>query len=187
MNALVQDRGELLWGVGRREVRPAHVADEESVSGEDGGRPVRLAAIVHQNANAFERMSRSLQEPEAALSELNLVSVLDRDVRELSSRSRAEIDVRSGALGKFAMSGDEVGMHVGLDNVFDLPRLAGRRLKVDIDIALGIDDGCDALRPNHVGCVRQATQIESFNLYRFHALFSWKTAVVYCGCATSRR
>src|SRR5439155_759957 len=36
MKALVQDRGELLWGMGCREVRPAHVTHEESVSGEDG-------------------------------------------------------------------------------------------------------------------------------------------------------
>src|SRR6266849_1707248 len=66
-------------------------------------------------------------------------------------------------------------MHVGLDNVFDLPPIAGCCLKVDIDIALGIDNGCDALRSNHVRCVGQAAQIESFNLYRFHAFFSWIT------------
>src|SRR5713101_6221111 len=98
MKALVQDRGELLWGVGCREVRPTDVTNEESVPGEHDGRPIRLAAIVDQNADAFECMSRSLQEPEAALSELNLVPVLDRDVKELSSRSRAEIDVRGGAV-----------------------------------------------------------------------------------------
>ena len=104
MKALVQDRGELLWGVGCREVRPTDVTNEESVPGEHDGRPIRLAAIVDQNADAFECMSRSLQEPEAALSELNLVSVRDRHVKELRSGSHPEMDVRSGALRKFAMS-----------------------------------------------------------------------------------
>src|SRR5437870_4322897 len=60
-------------------------------------------------------------------------------------------------------------MDVSLDNVFDLPRLASCRLEIDIHVALGIDDRCDALRPNHVRCVGQTTQIESFHLYRFHA------------------
>ena len=104
MNALVHDRSELLWSVGCREVRPSHIANEESVTREDNRGPIRFAAIVHQNANAFERMSGSLQEPEAALSELNLVSVRDRHVKELRSGSRPEMDVRSGALRKFAMS-----------------------------------------------------------------------------------
>ena len=71
-------------------------------------------------------------------------------------------------------------MDVGLDNVFDLPPIAGCCLKIVIDIALGIDNGCDALRSNHVGGVGQATQIESLNLYRFQL-------AVYCGCATTRR
>src|SRR5882724_905338 len=66
-------------------------------------------------------------------------------------------------------------MDVSLDNIFDLPRLASCRFKVDIYIALGIDNGCDAFRPNHVRCVGQATQIELFHLYRFHAFFSCTT------------
>jgi hypothetical protein len=89
-------------------------------------------------------MSRSLEELEAALPELNLVSVLDRDVRELSSGPGAEIDARSGALGKFAMARDEVGMQMSLDNMFDPPPLAGCHLEVDINVPLGIDYRCNA-------------------------------------------
>ncbi len=104
MNALEHDRGELLGRVGWRKIRPAHIAHEESVSREDRGRSTGLAAIVHQNANTLQCVSRSLQEPEAALSELNLVSVRHRDVKELSSGAHAEVDVRLGALRKFTMS-----------------------------------------------------------------------------------
>src|SRR5258706_10048349 len=60
-------------------------------------------------------------------------------------------------------------MDVSLDNMLDLPRLASRRLEIDIHIALGIDDGRDALRSNHVRCVSQTTEIESLHLHRFHA------------------
>ena len=53
MNAPVQDRGELLWRMSRRKIRPAHIAHEESVSGEDRGGLIRFAAILHHNANAL--------------------------------------------------------------------------------------------------------------------------------------
>ena len=39
-------------------------------------------------------------------------------------------------------------MDVSLDNMFDLPSLSGCRREVDIDIALGVDDGSDPLRPD---------------------------------------
>ena len=77
--------------------------------------------------------------------------------------------LRSGTLGKLEMAGDEIGVQVGLDDVFDLPPVAGRRLEVDIDIPLGIDDRRNAFRPHRIGCVRQASQIESLNPYRFHS------------------
>ena len=171
-----------VW-VGERSGRPTSPTKRVSPVKTEAGRS-GCAAIVHQNANALECVSRSVQEPEAAVAELNLVSVLDRDVRELSAGSRAEIDLRSGAFRQFAMSRHEVGMEVSLDNVFDLPILAGCRFEVDIHIALGIDDGCDALRRNHVRGVGQAAQIESLHLYRFHAV-SPGQIVVFAAASTA--
>ncbi len=101
-------------------------------------------------------MSRSLQEAEAAVAELNLVSVFDVDVRKLSAGSGAKIDVRSRAFRKFAVSRNAVGMDVSLGNVFNFPIPAARRFEVDIHITLGIDNGCNALRRNHVRGVDQA-------------------------------
>src|SRR5262245_14233497 len=114
-------------------------------------------------------MSRSLQEPKRALTELQFVPILDFDMGELRTGSRADIDLRSGAFRKFAVSRHEVGMDVSLDDVFDLPPFAGCRLEVDVDIALGIDDSREAIGPDHVGGVGQTAQIESLDLYRFHA------------------
>jgi hypothetical protein len=74
-------------------------------------------------------MSRSLQEPEAALSEPNLVSVLNGHVRELRSGTRPKIDVRSGTLRKFAMSRDKVGMDMGsiICSIFHIFKAAASR------------------------------------------------------------
>src|SRR5262249_48980562 len=85
VKALVRHGRQLLRRVGRRKVRPAHIAYKERVSGEECSGPAGLSAIVHQNANALKGVSRSLQEPKAALAESNLVSVLHRDVREFST------------------------------------------------------------------------------------------------------
>ena len=90
MNALVQDRCKLPRGMSRGKVRPSDVANKKCVPRENGRAPVRLAQIVHQNANAFHGMAGSLQKPEEALSELNFVSVRDRNVGELSSRAGTE-------------------------------------------------------------------------------------------------
>jgi len=67
------------------------------------------------------------------------------------------------------MSRDEIGVQVSLDNMFELPAIAGCRLQVDIHIPLRIDDGCHALRAHRVGCVGQTAQVESLDPHRFHA------------------
>jgi hypothetical protein len=86
-----------------------------------------------------------MEEPEAALAELNLVSILDRDVWELSAGSVAQIDPGSGAFRQFAMSRHKVGMEVSLDDVPDFPIPGSRSLDVEINVALRIDDRCHAL------------------------------------------
>src|ERR1019366_929461 len=77
-------------------------------------------------------------------------------------------NARSRALGQFAMAGDKVGVQMRLNDMFDLPVIASGYIKVDINIPLGVDYRCNALRPNHVGCVGQTAQIETLNLHRFH-------------------
>src|SRR5215469_12385737 len=114
-------------------------------------------------------MSRSLQELEAAVSELKLVSILDRDMREPCTGTSADVDAGVSALGEFTVPRDEIGVHVCLDDVLDLPPVASGRLQVNLHIPLRIENGGDTLRSNHVGRVGQATQIESFHSYQFHA------------------
>jgi hypothetical protein len=131
----------------------SHITHEERVTGEDCLWPLRLIHIGHEDANALHSMPRSLKEPEAASPELNFVPILDRDVRKLGSRPGAEIDACSGAFGKFVMARDKIGVQVSLDNMLDIPPVAGCRLKVYINIPLRIDDGGNALRAHRVRCV----------------------------------
>src|SRR5262249_22110179 len=169
MKTLVKNRRELLGSVSWRKIRPSDIAYEQSVAGENHAGPGRLAQIVHQNANAFDCVAGSLQEPETALPEPDLVSIMNRGMRELRSRTGAQVDLGAGSLCEFTVSGDEVGVDMGLDDMFDLPPVASGRFQVDIYIPLRIDDGRCAVRADHVGCVGQAAQIESLNLHRFHA------------------
>src|ERR1700679_769501 len=66
------------------------------------------------------------------------------------------------------MAGDEVGVEVGFDDVLDLEVLLACVVEVDVDVALGVDDGGDALRGDYVRGVREAAEEELFDDYRFH-------------------
>jgi hypothetical protein len=161
MNAVVEDRCQLLRSVGRGEIWASHIADEQSVSREDCLSPVGLRQIRQQHANTLDRMTRSLKEPKAALPEPNLISVPNGYVRKFSAGPGAErgpqIDVGARALGQFTMARDKVGVQMGLNNVIDLPSVGGRCFEIDVYVALGIDNGCNTFRRNHIRCVGQAT------------------------------
>ena len=51
------------------------------------------------------------------------------------------------------VAGDEVGVEMGLDDVLDLEALLLRGFDVDVDVALGVDDGGDAIGGDEVGGV----------------------------------
>ena len=81
------------------------------------------------------------------------------------------------------MAGDEVGVEMGLDDVLDLEVLLAGVVDVDVDVALGVDDGGDAFGGDEVGGVGEAAEKELFDEYGFHCFFLgavyWK-AVVSC-------
>ena len=86
-------------------------------------------------------MAGSLQEIEAAVTELDGVAVRYGRVRHGRARALAEIDTRTSAVGKLVVAGDEVGVEVCFDDVPDLQTLVSGRVDVDVDVALGVDDG----------------------------------------------
>ncbi len=80
----------------------------------------------------------------------------------------AEVDAGSGALGKLVMAGDEVGVEVGFDDVLDAEILLAGEVEVEVDVALGVDDGGDTFAGDDVGGVGQAAEEELLNEDRFH-------------------
>src|SRR5262249_21161101 len=80
----------------------------------------------------------------------------------LRFRRRAEIDRGAGAVAQLEMTGDEVGVEVGEEDVRDAQAVRVGEGQVLIDVALRGDDGCGAglLVADQVRRVREAIQIE---------------------------
>ena len=85
------------------------------------------------------------------------------------------------------MTGDEVGVEMGLDEVFDLQVVLLCELYIEVDVALGVDDGGDAVGGDEVGGVGEAAEEELFDSQGFHlfvpGVVYWKggnDAVDFC-------
>ena len=68
------------------------------------------------------------------------------------------------------MAGDEVCVEMGFDDVLDAEVLLAGEVNVDVDVALGVDYGCNAFRGDEVGGVREAAEEELFDEHGFHGL-----------------
>src|SRR5580704_2974598 len=165
MQAFVEQSGELLRCVFTREIGPAHIADKESVSGEDSAGLGRVSQIGEHRADAFKGVPRGLEEIEAAVSELQRVPVFYGGVRKGRARRSSDIDARARTFGKFVVPGDEVGVQVSFDDVLDLQALFGGEIDVKVDVALGVYDSRDSSGTDQVGGVGEAAEEELFDRY----------------------
>ena len=173
VQALVEQGGELLRGVVGGEIGAAYVADEESVAGEDGSGACGRGEVGEDGADAFDGVAGGVEEVEAGVAELEGVAVFDGGVGEGGVGVFAEIDAGAGALGELVMAGDEVGVEMGLDDVLDAEIFLAGEVEVDIDVALGVDDGGDAFGGHDVGGVSEAAEEELLDEYRFHLFASY--------------
>ena len=146
VKALKEHRGELLRRVIAGKIGTADIADKESVTGENRFRTRWIREICHRDANAFQRVAGRRNKIETAAAELDRVAALHRHMRELRSRTLAEIDARSGAGCEFMVSGDKIGMKMRLDDVLDLQTLLASGFEIDVDVTLWIDDRSYAFR-----------------------------------------
>jgi hypothetical protein len=78
-----------------------------------------MFGVGHDDAQTLHRVAGSLEEFEAATAELNGVAISNGYVAESRARSLADIDAGAGAFREFAMTGDKVGVEVGLNDVLD--------------------------------------------------------------------
>jgi hypothetical protein len=109
-------------------------------------------------------MAGRFEKPQAALAELDLIALGNRDVRELRASLPTHVNRRAGAGGQLAVAGDEIGVQVGLDHMPDAEAVVTRGFQIDVDITLRVNDCRDALGAGHVRSVGQATEIELFKV-----------------------
>ncbi len=168
VEALIEERGELLRGVLAGEIGAAYVAYEEGVSGEDGAGLSRADEVGEDGADAFDSVAGSVEEVEVGVAELEGVAVFYGDVGESSVGIFAEVDAGSGALGQLVVAGDEVGVEMGLDDVLDAEIFLAGEVEVEVDVALRIDDSGDAFARDDVGGVGEAAEEELLDEDGFH-------------------
>ena len=124
------------------------------------------ARSIDEDRDRLRRVARRLEKPQDDLAHADLVALPDRDVVEFRVRLRAEVDLRAGACGELLVAGHEVGVEVRLDDVPDLEALRAGLLDVAVDVAPRVDDRRLALRPDHVGGVGEAAQVELLEVHR---------------------
>ena len=71
----------------------------------------------------------------------------------------------AGLCGELLVSGDEVGVQMGFDDVFDAQAVLGGGLEINVDIALRVDDGGDAVGPDQIRGVGQTSEVELFEYH----------------------
>ncbi len=117
-----------------------------------------------------------VKEVEAGVAELEGVAVAEGDVGEGGVGLFADVDAGSGALGELVVAGDEVGVEVGFDDVFDAEISLAGEVEVEVDVALGVDDGGDAFTGDDVRCVGETAKEELLDedwFHRFHTVFQF--------------
>ena len=132
------------------EVGTSHVADEQSVAGEDGPGLGRPFGIGYENRNTLRSVARRFQEAQDAVAKADFVAIAHRDVRKFRARLGSEVDGGAGERSKFGMAGDEIGVQVGLDHMLDAEPVLDRVFDVDADVALRIDYRGDAAGTDYV-------------------------------------
>jgi len=168
VQASVEHRGKVLRGVLTGKIGAADISNKQGVSRKHGSGLGRLVEVSHRDTDALGGVTGSGKKIEPALTELEGITVFDCGMRESSAGTLAEINAGSGALGKLMMTGDKVGVQVRFDDVLDLQTLLSGVVKVDVNVALGIDYRRDSLGPDQIGSVRQTSQKEMFHQNRCH-------------------
>jgi len=125
------------------QIGPAHVADEQRVSSQNGIRFLRVfLEVEHQDGNRFDRMPRSLKNLETQSRKLERAAVLHQHELVLSLGPRPQPDIRSAAVAQLKVPGDEIGMKVRQKNVPDLHFQLCSIGEVLLNVPLRVDYDC---------------------------------------------
>ena len=88
-------------------------------------------------------------------------------MRKHCSGTAADVDGGAAPGGQLFVAGDEIRVQVGLEDVTDADALLLRRLQVNLDIALRIDDHRLAFGGQQVRGMGQASQVELLKVHGY--------------------
>ncbi len=128
-----------------REVGARDVADKQAVSGEHGPGLATAAQVGQQEAGVFGPVSGRVQGLDPQGAERELGPVVKGLVLELRRDQTMDMDGGAGGGREAAMSGDVIGVVVGLEDVSDADAEVARELQVLVDLETRIHDRRDAL------------------------------------------
>jgi hypothetical protein len=120
------------------------VADEQRVAGEHGPRLGTACGVDEGEGRVLGTVAGSVQRAHAHRAQCELPAVVERLVLVVRVGVAVDVDRRARGRGEPAVSGDVVGVVMGLEDVLDPhAHVAGQR-EVLLDVELGVDDGGDA-------------------------------------------
>ena len=168
--------GEFVAGEADRgqQVGSAHVADEQGVAGHHAVGNLVVGVLVDHDAHRLGRVPGGVAELQRHVAQRIPLAVGDTHRLELGLGDRGVDDLRAGGLRQFEVTGQEVGVEVGLDDQFD-----GQALFLGVGhvlghVALRVDNDCAAggFVTDQVRGVGQAVQVVLLEDHRWSS-FSW--------------
>ncbi len=172
---IVKLAGQFRFGDAFRshQIGPAHIADEQGVSGENQSGTVGiLLPVVNQDGQTFGGVPGRLQKPQAHRADVQNVPVWMRHEGIFRLGAGAQMDGGARPVAELQMPGDKIGVEVGQKNVPQGQPVLLRVFEVLVDIALRVDDegGLGLHIPNQVRGVRQTSEVV---LLEDHELFAF--------------
>ncbi len=123
-----------------REVGPRDISDEQAVAGQHSPGLVAAAQVGQQEAGVLGAVARRVQRLDQQRTQLELVAMVERLVLERGRDQAVDVDGRTGGGRQPTVSGDVVGVVVGLEDVVDAHAQVARQLEVGVDLEPRIDD-----------------------------------------------
>ena len=137
-----QPAGQVIGGPSDRgeQVRAADVADEQGVAGEHAPRRRIVRVLPDDDRDRFGRVARGVTDLERDVAEGEALPVGESVDGEVGAGFVAVGDDRTGRRGELEVTGEEVGVEVGLDHPLDAQTQRVGVGQVLRDVTLRVDD-----------------------------------------------
>ena len=150
-----------------REVGARDVADEQRVAAQHRGRLAAEVAVAQHEGGVLGPVAGGVDGLDLNRAEAQDPAVVEGLVRVLGVGEPIDVDRRPGGTGEATVTGDVVGVVVGLEHVLDSNPVQAGKVEVWLDVPLRVDDRGDPLA--HVADqVRGATEILVNHLPKQH-------------------